>query len=307
MDYRPTPFEELIKIDSMVTVHYFQFARGYVFEGERHDFWELVYMDKGSAEIGADGRPFLLGEGEIAFHKPGEFHTIWAGGEKAPDIIILSFVCRSPAMARFAGARMTVDEEGKRLIAQVIVEARSAWSNKLGSGYLNLVPREGAPAGASQMVRLSMEALLIRLLRALDRAECAGMETELPSRPQTAAGRREYLESLAAGIEQFIADHMDDRITIGSLCRRFNMSPTSMKVLFRSRTGKGVNEYLTAVRHEAAKRLIREGRLNLSTIAERCGYSSIHYFSRRFSQLEGMTPSEYARSVKSMTGIPEEL
>lgn len=301
MEYRPVDFYEEIHIEKMVTVHYFQFARGYVFSGERHDFWEFVYMDKGSAEIGADERSFLLNEGEAVFHKPGEFHTIWAGGNKPPDIVVLSFVCNSPAIGRFAGVRTAVGDEGRRLIAQIISESRNAWTNKLGSDYMELTPRENPPAGSAQMVRLSLEALVIRILRALDSVPAGHMSHELPIAMNHAAGRKENIAYLVVEIERYMEEHMDDEITIGSLCRRFGISGTSLKQAFRKRRGRGVIEYLSGMRHEGAKRMIREGRHNMTAIADKCGYSSVHYFSRKFAAMEGMTPTEYARSVRSLS------
>lgn len=308
MEYRPVELYKEFSVERMVTVHYFQFARGYVFTGEKHEFWELVYMDKGAAEIGADGRRFFLNEGEAVFHKPGEFHSIWAGGNKAPDIIVISFVCTSSAMIRFAGVQTAVDGECKRLIAQIITEAQHAWTNKLGSNYLELVRRQGSPAGSEQMVMISLEALLIRLARTrTDAAVSQKADIGDALRPRLSSGRNEYLQGLAREIENYAAEHLDDKITIGILCRRFNMSGTSIKLLFHHRHGCGVMEYVSRTRHEAAKRYIREGLLNMSAIAEKCGYGSVHYFSRRFTHMEGMTPSEYSRSVKSMAGIQPDL
>lgn len=301
MEYQPVEFEEIIRIERMVTVHYFQFARGYLFPGEKHDFWEFVYMDKGAAEIGADGARFILSEGEAVFHKPGEFHTIWAGGDNPPDIAVFSFVCLSPAMQRFSGMRATVDEDGKALIARVLREARGAWVNRPDKGYSQLIRRPGCAAGSEQMVRLSLEALLIRLIRSADEpASRADGDAARTPRPGTPAGRKEYLEGLAREIESYIDGRLDEKITIGGLCGRFNVSATTLKNLFRQRTGGGVNEYLSGLRHAAAKRLIRDGRVGMKAIAEKCGYGSVHYFSRRFAQTEGMTPSEYARSVKRL-------
>ena len=44
--------------------------------------------------------------------------------------------------------------------------------------------------------------------------------------------------------------------------------------------------------------MIREGSHNFTEIAALLGYNSIHYFSRHFKKVTGMTPSEYASSVK---------
>ena len=54
---------------------------------------------------------------------------------------------------------------------------------------------------------------------------------------------------------------------------------------------------------QAARRMIREGRLNFTQIAARLGFQSPHYFSRRFRQATGMSPSEYARSVKMLSEL----
>ena len=47
--------------------------------------------------------------------------------------------------------------------------------------------------------------------------------------------------------------------------------------------------------------MIREGRRNFTEIAAALGYQSLHYFSRHFKKVTGMTPSEYARSVKLLS------
>ena len=43
--------------------------------------------------------------------------------------------------------------------------------------------------------------------------------------------------------------------------------------------------------------MAREGRLNFTQIAARLGFQSPHYFSRRFRQATGMSPSEYLESI----------
>ena len=48
----------------------------------------------------------------------------------------------------------------------------------------------------------------------------------------------------------------------------------------------------------AAEEMIRQGSHNFTEIAALLGYNSIHYFSRHFKKVTGMTPSEYASSVK---------
>ena len=56
-------------------------------------------------------------------------------------------------------------------------------------------------------------------------------------------------------------------------------------------------EYFCRLKIEAAKRLIRQGGQNFTEIAHALGFSTIHYFSRRFKAITGMTPSGYASCV----------
>ena len=60
-------------------------------------------------------------------------------------------------------------------------------------------------------------------------------------------------------------------------------------------------DYFSKLKIDAARRMIREGQLNITQISSQLGFSSVHYFSRRFKALTGMTPSEYARSVKMLS------
>ena len=56
--------------------------------------------------------------------------------------------------------------------------------------------------------------------------------------------------------------------------------------------------YLTALRIGEAKRLIREGNLTFTQIAERLGIESIYYFSNLFKKQTGMSPTEYEKTLK---------
>ena len=96
-----TQLQEVISLDKIITIYYFEFASDYVFQGEKHDFWELLYVDKGEVEIMADTEGYRLEQGDIVFHKPNEFHSVWANGTIAPNIVVISFECLSQSMNFF--------------------------------------------------------------------------------------------------------------------------------------------------------------------------------------------------------------
>ena len=73
-----------------------------------------------------------------------------------------------------------------------------------------------------------------------------------------------------------------------------------VKKLFSAKLGCGAMEFFSSLKIERAKKLIREDSRNITEIAEALSYSSVYYFSRAFKKSTGMTPTEYAASVKAM-------
>ena len=74
--YRKQKINCLLNISEIVTIHYFEFDRNFKSHGEKHDFWEMVYIDKGEMICTADKNRFVLKSGEMTFHKPNEFHNL---------------------------------------------------------------------------------------------------------------------------------------------------------------------------------------------------------------------------------------
>lgn len=63
--------------------------------------------------------------------------------------------------------------------------------------------------------------------------------------------------------------------------------------VFSSVEGRTIENYLSALRIERAKELIRYGNMSMAEVADAAGYSSVAHLSRRFKQQTGMTPSEF--------------
>ena len=88
--YIKTKPKTVINVTSIVTIHYFEFGPTFSYAGEQHDFWEMVYVDKGSILAQRGGEQLILKQGEILFHEPNEFHSI-RSLNSSPNIFIISF------------------------------------------------------------------------------------------------------------------------------------------------------------------------------------------------------------------------
>ena len=95
-------------------------------------------------------------------------------------------------------------------------------------------------------------------------------------------------------VERFLREHYAESITGEELSRRFGFVPSYITKLFRAHRGVSPLQYLTRVRLDKAKEIIRgEPRLMLKEIAQMVGYSDPLYFSRVFRKEVGVWPSEY--------------
>lgn len=293
--YVVTPFRTAVHVRGIVSVHYFEFSRNWAFVGESHPFWEIVYVDKGEAEITAGERVFTVRAGTMVFHRPEEFHNIHANGVVAPNIVIFAFDCPSPAMEALNGKVLRAGNFEKDILAKALFEAKNAYVSPLDDPWLKkLERRPGAALGSEQLVRIYLELLLLHVLR--------GGEGYMGR--VTKAARQQTEDSLAEDVRGYLSANLYGSLRFDDVCRHFSQSRSGLKQLFHQKTGRGVMEYYRWLKIEEAKKLIREETYNFSGIAELLRFSSEAYFSRCFRGVTGMTPSEYALSVKAKEEHP---
>ena len=94
--------------------------------------------------------------------------------------------------------------------------------------------------------------------------------------------------------------HLSEKLYISDVAAAVNISVPSLKKLFREIAGCGVIEYFNRLKIEKAKEYLRENNYNITGISELLGYSTVFYFSGSFKKHTGMSPAEYARSVKAL-------
>lgn len=94
-------------------------------------------------------------------------------------------------------------------------------------------------------------------------------------------------------VQLYIRQHYSTNITLNSLAERFFLHPNYLSRLFKEKTGKNFVEYLTEVRIEHIKELLKNSDLKIVEICTMTGYDNPRYFSKVFKQATGMTPREY--------------
>lgn len=292
-NYHVMTLKEEIRIDHLVTVHYFEYSKNYIFEGEKHNFWEFLYVDKGIIDVMADDRKYILKQGEMIFHKPNEWHNVIANGQVAPNLVVIAFDCQSDAMSHFNNKVLTINNRMKNHLGNIVSEAKHAFSSNIADPQLkHYKTREHPKFASEQLIKLHLEMLLIELIR-----EDSNLQVVTRTSPKI----REYAQEEKVNIIiNLLKENLYESLSLDDICKKTLLSKSSLQKMFKESMSISVMEYFKQLKINEAKILIRQNENNFTQIATILGYNSIHYFSRIFKNVTGMTLSEYSNSVKSL-------
>lgn len=278
----------LINISKIVTVHYFEFDKEFNSSGERHDFWELVYADKGEINIIAGSKNMILKQGEAYFHKPNEFHKISANGLVAPNVFIISFVCNSKSMDFFKNKKINISFRDRHYISSIINEANNTYDLPFNNPDLKeLKVKLGALSGGQQVIRNYLELFLITLIR----------NDDAKSPKHTLHSFKSTENRIVPKIMDILEQHIYSDISVSEICAEMNYSKTYLSKIFIETTGYSIRKYYTLIKINEAKRLIRECNYNFTEISDMLRFREPQYFSKVFKRVTKMSPTKYSESV----------
>lgn len=282
-------FETVISVEKIVTAFYMELSKDFYYPGESHDFWELVYIDRGEMVCTAKENQFVLKSGELTFHSPNEFHNLSGTGNSVPNVCIITFVCKNKVMKFFEGKIFHPDSEEKSLISSLLKEALSCYDmlDKSNPLLQKLVKRENAPFGSSQLTKNYLEALLIKLQRN-ERSESKISRNIIDGM------------NVPAEVDEiilFLNNNLYGRITLKDIAEYLGKSESTIKKQFSAYMKTGVIDYFNDLKISEAKRLICEEKYNFAQISDMLSFDTPQYFSKCFKKRTGFSPSEYKKSV----------
>lgn len=90
-------------------------------------------------------------------------------------------------------------------------------------------------------------------------------------------------------VYRLVAAHYGENIGLEWLAERVGLSPNYLSSLFKSESGQGVTQYLSAYRMEKAKQLLLQTNLRIADIGKSVGYPNTSYFCQQFKRFFGVT------------------
>lgn len=279
-----------IVIDGFNSIYYFEFGKNFSHAPEKHDFWEMVYVDGGEVIAITDGLGRTLCQGQVIFHKPMEIHAHVSNKVVPNNMLVVSFSSSSEAMQFFDKKVFNLDKTGKTLLTLFINEAKKALGTISGE-YSNKNPLDfsSAPFGSVQLLECYLTELLLVLSRNDD---------SLIIREKISESSRDLAQSsISELIASYLGDNIYNDITLSDICKAFFMGKSKLCKLFNEYMGVGPIEYYAGLKIAEAKKLLLRDELSVSNISDMLGYSSIHNFSRAFKKNTGFSPAAYRKRI----------
>ncbi len=260
-----------LRVDGIYTFFYQEKEQGFLFPGESHPMAELTYVDQGSLHSVAEGQDLLLKQGDIVIYGPNQWHMQYADIGVAPRYVTLSFDLSGGELEPLLRRKFTAPQQVVTLLQSMLREQErmDAFSNDIILSQLNL--------------------LLLYLLREASDPKGGKLQT---------ANAVHSENEIIRQAQQFISSHIREKLSVPLVARQVDVSPSYLTALFHKNLQISPGEYIRRIKLQESKQMIRENNLNFTEIAAQLQYSTVHHFSRQFKEKFGITPTEYAKSVR---------
>ena len=263
--------ERKLSVEGIYTFFYHEKEQGFLFAGESHPMLELTYVDQGSLHSVADGLDLLLKQGDMVLYGPNQWHMQYADIGVAPRYITISFDASGLDLAGLLNRRFAAPQQAAALLQQMLRE------------------QERMDEYSGDMILTQLTQLLMTLLRQANSPAEAKLQTSNAIHSENEIIRRAQI---------YVSTHIREKLTVPLVARQVDVSPSYLTALFHKNLQISPGEYIRRIKLQESKQMIRENTLNFTEIAAELQYSTVHHFSRQFKEKFGITPTEYAKSVR---------
>ena len=252
----------------------------YSFEGEFHNFWEILILTEGELCTCEDDNVYTLKKNHIIFHKPNAFHNLQAASENVKYVVI-SFNVFGNYMDRFANKVLTLSNE------------QMDYVNKISQMF----EEEGMDSRAMKITKFlkimkEKPVLYHRFTNYVELLLISLSENDV-STPKLVDNEETRLYKKAINT---LEEKIFSNISVEELARECNISTAQLKRVFSKYAGIGIHEYFLQIKILYAKKLLSGG-MGVTEVAEKMSFSSQNYFSIVFKREEGISPSQFKRQI----------
>ena len=275
--------KKAVEVQSLITIEALTLSPAFSYPQEIHEFYEFAYVEDGKLSCTLGEKTVELSGGDFLLIPPSKTHSYFVAPAHTAEIFIVCFRCSSELLTIF-DRKITLKREGKQLIAEIIEEAKNAFSFPFKRKLRLLDP---PVLGAQQLVENNVERLLIHLIR---------NETDKNKNIKLVMSSEELENGLVKDITALLDSKLYAKITLEDVCQKTYYSKTFLNGIFKKKTGYTIMQYYTLLKVREAQKLLRED-LAPSAVSHQLHFESPTYFTKVFKKYTQMTPSAYKKSA----------
>ncbi len=260
----------LINIDKIYTFFKTSFKNNYSFNGESHDFWEMVFVCDGTVGITAGSDVYVLERGQAVIHEPNEFHRIWSEFDTNPSVIVISF--SASHFPEIESRIINVDSHQLKTIDNIHEKIMDCF--KKTDVFISGI-KDGCEYEVAHFIS-SLELFIIELMG----KQTPGISNNVKSAEIYSSAVKYMEENPGAGL------------CIEDIARECSISSAYLKKIFMKYSGCGVIQYYNRLRARLACGYLINGR-SVKETAIILGFGDQNYFSTFFKRVIGISPSKY--------------
>ena len=255
-----------------IYAYYYQIRQAnYLFHGEEHSYWELTYVDNGILHTELDGIEYDLSAFDLIFYAPHQFHSQRTFTDSTSSYFTIMFDMNFKDVDLLKNKVFHLDKETHA----ILINFTKCTTASESSPYLK------------DLQLIYLKELIIKLVSP---GVMTVPQTDVPIQQQSD-------NELLNNIMLYINVNIFRTFSIEEICKEFILSRSSLQALFKNNINMPPKQYINELKLTKSKLMIREGKYTISEIATALGYTSIHYFSRKFKSRYGYTPTDYAKSL----------
>lgn len=282
MDFVFKKLDNVLKISSVVNLHFFEFQKEFNTKPDSHPFYELVFVSSGSLFIESESFSGELFKNQMIVHKPNEVHSLTLGKKNMPVVIIIGFTCNNVKINEFSLKPTTLSLASIKKLAEIVKEGRNVFSPPYDIPVYDMKKKKSAPFGAEQLLENLLEYFFISVIR--------------NSEAENNLGEKEKLS--VSEIVAYLKENYKERITIDDLAFLFGTNRTTLCKEFKNFTGKTIVQFTDEIKLEKAKEFVIKTNKTFTEIAEILNFESIHYFTRFFKKHTSISPNSFRKLNK---------
>ena len=260
-----------LQVEGIYTFFYQEKEQGFLFPGESHPMAELTYVDQGALHSVVDGQDLLLRQGDLVIYGPNQWHMQYADIGIAPRFVTISFDVDGVELTPLLNRKFTAPQTVASLLQSMLRE------------------QDHMDSFSTDIIMSQLSLLLLYLLR--ESVQPTGSKVKNANVVQNE-------NEIIRQAQQYVAAHIREKLSVPLVAGQVGVSPSYLTVLFHKNLQISPGEYIRRIKLQESKQMIRENNLNFTQIASALQYSTVHHFSRQFKEKFGITPTEYAKSVR---------